>query len=169
MCLFNVKDGFLGACPRPAQPLPAVQRRRGAAGASWRAPALPAARANSRARPHAPLPVAEAVVRGYKLGLLTTSDYNNLCQCETLEDIKLYLVGAARACVLRWCQGIHSSFHSAARAGNYSCVRSLAVLAGHAARKRVGQVYAQEGGRRRGQLRCRTPPLGRLHSRQHCT
>lgn len=38
---------------------------------------------------------AEAVVRGYKLGLLTTADYNNLCQCETLEDIKLYLVGAA--------------------------------------------------------------------------
>lgn len=35
------------------------------------------------------------MVRGYKLGLLTTADYNNLCQCETLEDIKLYLVGAA--------------------------------------------------------------------------
>ncbi len=35
---------------------------------------------------------AEAVVRGYKLGLLSTADYNNLCQCETLEDIKLYLV-----------------------------------------------------------------------------
>jgi hypothetical protein len=35
----------------------------------------------------------EAVVRGYKLGLLTTADYNNLCQCETLEDIKLYLTG----------------------------------------------------------------------------
>ena len=33
-------------------------------------------------------------MRGYKLGLLTTADYNNLCQCETLEDIKLYLVGA---------------------------------------------------------------------------
>lgn len=31
-------------------------------------------------------------MRGYKLGLLTTADYNNLCQCETLEDIKLYLV-----------------------------------------------------------------------------
>jgi hypothetical protein len=35
---------------------------------------------------------AEAVVRGYKLGLLDTADYKNLCQCETLEDIKLYLV-----------------------------------------------------------------------------
>ena len=32
------------------------------------------------------------MVRGHKLGLLTTADYNNLCQCETLEDIKLYLV-----------------------------------------------------------------------------
>jgi hypothetical protein len=39
--------------------------------------------------------LAEAVVRGYKLGLLTTADYNNLCQCETLEDIKLYLVRGA--------------------------------------------------------------------------
>lgn len=34
-------------------------------------------------------------MRGYKLGLLTTADYNNLCQCETLEDIKLYLVRGA--------------------------------------------------------------------------
>ena len=41
----------------------------------------------------ADLASAEAVVRGYKLGLLTTSDYNNICQCETLDDIKLYLVG----------------------------------------------------------------------------
>lgn len=40
------------------------------------------------------MPNAEGVVRGYKQGLLTTADYNNLCQCETLEDIKLYLVGA---------------------------------------------------------------------------
>ena len=24
--------------------------------------------------------------------LLTTSDYNNLCQCETLDDLKLQLV-----------------------------------------------------------------------------
>ena len=44
-----------------------------------------------------PAPATEGVVRGYKLGLLTTADYNNLCQCETLEDIKLYLVGAADA------------------------------------------------------------------------
>lgn len=37
--------------------------------------------------------VAEAVVRGFKLGLLTSADYNNLSQCESLDDIKLYLVG----------------------------------------------------------------------------
>ena len=41
------------------------------------------------------LPCAEAVCRGYKLGLLTTADYNNICQCETLDDIKLYLVRTA--------------------------------------------------------------------------
>lgn len=33
----------------------------------------------------------EAVVRGHKSGLLTSADYNNLCQCESLEDIKLHL------------------------------------------------------------------------------
>ena len=35
---------------------------------------------------------ADAVVRGHRSGLLTTADYNNLCQCETLDDIKLNLV-----------------------------------------------------------------------------
>lgn len=33
----------------------------------------------------------EAIVRGYRSGLLTASDYNNLCQCETLDDIKMHL------------------------------------------------------------------------------
>ncbi|KAI5432006.1 V-type proton ATPase subunit d2 [Lathyrus oleraceus] len=33
----------------------------------------------------------EAIVRGHRSGLLTTSDYNNLCQCETLDDIKMHL------------------------------------------------------------------------------
>ena len=37
-------------------------------------------------------PTADAVVRGHRSGLLTTADYNNLCQCETLDDIKLNLV-----------------------------------------------------------------------------
>lgn len=31
-------------------------------------------------------------MRGYKLGLLSSADYNNLSQCESLDDIKLYLV-----------------------------------------------------------------------------
>lgn len=35
---------------------------------------------------------ADAVVRGHRSGLLITADYNNLCQCETLDDIKLNLV-----------------------------------------------------------------------------
>eukprot|EP00243_Klebsormidium_subtile_P003700 TRINITY_DN17291_c0_g1_i1.p1 TRINITY_DN17291_c0_g1~~TRINITY_DN17291_c0_g1_i1.p1 ORF type:complete len:354 (+),score=82.99 TRINITY_DN17291_c0_g1_i1:399-1460(+) len=35
----------------------------------------------------------EAIVRGYKAGLLSAIDYNNLCQCETLDDIKLQLSG----------------------------------------------------------------------------
>lgn len=35
----------------------------------------------------------EAIVRGYKAGLLSAVDYNNLCQCETLDDIKLQLSG----------------------------------------------------------------------------
>ena len=39
-----------------------------------------------------PLIFAEAVVRGHKSGLLSTSDYNNLSQCETLDDVKLHLV-----------------------------------------------------------------------------
>ena len=35
----------------------------------------------------------ESIVRGHRSGLLTVPDYNNLCQCENLEDIKLNLVG----------------------------------------------------------------------------
>ncbi|KAJ3394762.1 H(+)-transporting V0 sector ATPase subunit d [Entophlyctis sp. JEL0112] len=33
----------------------------------------------------------EGIVRGYKAGILTTSQYLNLSQCETLEDLKLQL------------------------------------------------------------------------------
>ena len=47
---------------------------------------------------------SDAVVRGHRSGLLTTADYNNLCQCETLDDIKLNLVSpiclAVRALLL---------------------------------------------------------------------
>ena len=33
----------------------------------------------------------EAIVRGHRAGLLTATDYNNLCQCETLGDIKMQI------------------------------------------------------------------------------
>uniref|UniRef100_A0A8C6SV32 Uncharacterized protein n=1 Tax=Neogobius melanostomus TaxID=47308 RepID=A0A8C6SV32_9GOBI len=33
----------------------------------------------------------EGLVRGMKAGLLTQTDYRNLAQCDTLEDIKLHL------------------------------------------------------------------------------
>jgi hypothetical protein len=33
----------------------------------------------------------EAIVRGNRSGLLTAADYNNLCQCENLDDIKMHL------------------------------------------------------------------------------
>lgn len=33
----------------------------------------------------------EAIVRGHRAGLLTAADYNNLCQCESLDDIKMHL------------------------------------------------------------------------------
>jgi len=33
----------------------------------------------------------EALVRGFRSGLLSRTDYDNLVQCETLEDMKLYL------------------------------------------------------------------------------
>jgi len=37
----------------------------------------------------------EGLVRGYRAGLLTTADYSNLTQCDSLEDIKLHLSGTA--------------------------------------------------------------------------
>jgi len=33
----------------------------------------------------------EAVIRGYRSGFLTTNNYRQLCQCETLDDLKLSL------------------------------------------------------------------------------
>lgn len=33
-------------------------------------------------------------MRGHKAGLLTVPDYNNLTQCEALDDIKLNLVSS---------------------------------------------------------------------------
>ena len=48
------------------------------------------------------------MVRGHRSGLLTSSDYNNLAQCESLDDIKLNLVSAcalldAAACTYVMC------------------------------------------------------------------
>lgn len=33
----------------------------------------------------------EGIVRGHRKGLLTVADYNNLAQCETLDDVKMHL------------------------------------------------------------------------------
>eukprot|EP00188_Purpureofilum_apyrenoidigerum_P003705 Plantae.Rhodophyta-Purpureofilum_apyrenoidigerum.ctg39357.p1 GENE.Plantae.Rhodophyta-Purpureofilum_apyrenoidigerum.ctg39357~~Plantae.Rhodophyta-Purpureofilum_apyrenoidigerum.ctg39357.p1 ORF type:complete len:362 (+),score=77.81 Plantae.Rhodophyta-Purpureofilum_apyrenoidigerum.ctg39357:34-1086(+) len=33
----------------------------------------------------------EAILRGYRAGILTSADYANLCQCETLEDLRMQL------------------------------------------------------------------------------
>ena len=40
---------------------------------------------------------AEAIVRGHKSVLLSTHDYASLQQCESLEDIKLFLVRSPSA------------------------------------------------------------------------
>ena len=57
----------------------------------------------SRSSPlHLPCP-ADAVVRGHRSGLLTAADYNNLAQCESLDDIKLNLVRAVWRCAVRSC------------------------------------------------------------------
>jgi V-type H+-transporting ATPase subunit d len=37
----------------------------------------------------------EAVLRGYKCGILVASDYTNLVQCDNLEDMKLHLSGTS--------------------------------------------------------------------------
>ncbi|PRQ26721.1 putative ATPase, V0 complex, c/d subunit [Rosa chinensis] len=33
----------------------------------------------------------EAIIRRHRAGFLTAANYNNLCQCETLDDIKIDL------------------------------------------------------------------------------
>jgi len=37
---------------------------------------------------------SEAIIRGYRSGILTASDYSNLVQCEVLDDMKLHLSGS---------------------------------------------------------------------------
>lgn len=77
MLTFNVKNGFLGEQTRAIRSVLAKARR---------------------CQTCNPLPLlsAEAVVRGHKSGLLTVADYNNLTQCEALDDIKLNLVSRAK-------------------------------------------------------------------------
>jgi len=43
----------------------------------------------------------EALVRGYKSSLLTSIDYVNLTQCETLEDVRMHLNGTEYSTVLQ--------------------------------------------------------------------
>jgi V-type H+-transporting ATPase subunit d len=33
----------------------------------------------------------EGLLRGYRSGILTSTDYANLCQCETIDDMKMHL------------------------------------------------------------------------------
>ena len=35
----------------------------------------------------------EGILRGYRAGILNAADYANLCQCETIEDMKMHLAG----------------------------------------------------------------------------
>jgi len=84
MSFFNVKSGFTGACElRCCSEADSVRSILAPGPRSAFSPSLTSYR-------HV---FAEAIVRGHKLGLLTTADYNNLSQCDTLEDIKLYLTG----------------------------------------------------------------------------
>ena len=97
----------------------------------------------------------EGLLRGYRGGLLTAADYNNLCQCENLDDVKLHLVRrraargsahrsaapAARAVAL---QGAHTRL----RPGHdglcaVPAERAVAAAAGH----HRGEVHAEAGGR----------------------
>jgi len=35
----------------------------------------------------------EGILRGYRAGILNSGDYANLCQCETIDDMKMHLAG----------------------------------------------------------------------------
>jgi hypothetical protein len=51
----------------------------------------------------------EGLLRGYRSSFLTPADYNNLSQCENLDDVKLHLV--------RRCGGRCSAAHTRAAHG----------------------------------------------------
>ena len=105
---FNIKDGYLGEAPwtrlclyRAPLGLDSVAERwhaskHNAGVLQFNKPLLTLAQMQvPRHGTQACVPCcapADAVVRGHRSGLLSTADYNNLCQCESLDDIKLNLV-----------------------------------------------------------------------------
>ena len=104
---FNIKDGYLGMlhvfffCPGciSAQVVPA---RRQVFSVAMSAGIWCVGRASlALCEFYFDMPMlrcaADGVVRGHRSGLLKPTDYNNLCQCETLDDIKLNLVCPAVA------------------------------------------------------------------------
>ena len=82
---FNAKDGFLGECPLAK--IAPFDLYFLTTAAFLRTHARPLGAHDRNETKH-----AEAILRGFLSELLTTSDYNNLCQCETLDDLKLQLV-----------------------------------------------------------------------------
>jgi ATP synthase (C/AC39) subunit len=92
--MFNVKDGFLGAQHMIAHVFPAK---------AGRATMCSDKVIRDGKEQHRCCCCTDAVVRGHRSGLLTSADYNNLAQCESLDDIKLNLVSAvgSRLCGLR--------------------------------------------------------------------
>lgn len=69
----------------------------------------------------------EGLLRGYRSGLLTSADYNNLSQCENLDDVKLHLVRPC-ACLFLYsaCGRVERPQHAAA------CILRCAVTGPHA-------------------------------------
>ena len=92
---FNVKDGYVGEAREPVTTAKSflctlqVQQNNGQPLFMKTSDSLSV---HERACLYMLMCAADAVVRGHRSGLLTTADYNNLCQCETLDDIKLNLV-----------------------------------------------------------------------------
>ncbi|CAN6903783.1 unnamed protein product, partial [Brassica oleracea] len=49
--------------------------------------------------------------RRHHAGLLTTADYNNLCQCENLDDIKMHLSATKYGSYLQNGATVTSAYH----------------------------------------------------------
>ena len=105
---FNVKDGYVGEARKPvitAKSIPCALQVQQSDEQPLSINTSDTFSFQQRACLHMLMYAADAVVRGHRSGLLTTSDYNNLCQCETLDDIKLNLV-----CITQLI-GVRSSLH----------------------------------------------------------